>query len=237
MPRRPYATPEQLAVWTGQAAPADAERLLARAGEDLDSALLTALYGVDDDGNPTDPQIVAALSSATCAQVEYWIATGDDGTGAGGVWGSVSIGPVSLSARSRTSSATGDVELAPRRAGAALCWAHSGPGDRVVSRVPLFLLRHRVSVEPYLGDSAYGKRYGPAVAQVPALVAETVRQVRAPDGRVVTSTAQVIADPGLACPVGSRLTLPGGRTTTAIAVAHHTAPGLAVPACTEVSCE
>ncbi|MEV0438947.1 hypothetical protein AB0I84_09515 [Streptomyces spectabilis] len=103
--------------------------------------------------------------------------------------------------------------------------------------MPRFLLRHRVVVEPYLGDSAYGKRYGPARADVPALVAETVRQVRAPDGRQVTSTAQVIAEPGLVCPVGSRLTLPTGRTTTALSVDHHTAPGLPVPACTEVMCE
>ncbi|MFD9863473.1 head-tail connector protein [Streptomyces alboflavus] len=114
MARRPYATPEQLAAWLGAPAPADAVRLLARAGEDLDSALLTALYGVDDDGNPTDPRIAGALSDASCAQVEYWIASGDDGTGAGGVWDSVSIGPVSLSGRSRTSSATAGVELAPR---------------------------------------------------------------------------------------------------------------------------
>ncbi|MFD9863472.1 hypothetical protein [Streptomyces alboflavus] len=106
-----------------------------------------------------------------------------------------------------------------------------------MNRVPRFLLRHRVSVEPYLGDSAYGKQYGPPVADVPALVAETVGQVRTPDGREVTSTAQVIADPGLVCPPGSRLTLPSGRTTTALSVAHHTAPGLPVPACTEVICE
>ncbi|MCT9090591.1 hypothetical protein N4G70_17260 [Streptomyces sp. ASQP_92] len=103
--------------------------------------------------------------------------------------------------------------------------------------VPSFLLRHRVTVEPYLGDSAYGPRYGDSVADVPALVAETVRMVRAPDGREVTSTAQVIAAPDLVCPAGSRLTLPDGRVTTALSVAHHTAPGLPVPACTEVSCE
>ncbi|MFD9789628.1 hypothetical protein ACFWXK_01630 [Streptomyces sp. NPDC059070] len=103
--------------------------------------------------------------------------------------------------------------------------------------VPAFLLRHRVTVEPYLGDSAYGPRYGAPVSGVPALVGETVRMVRAPDGREVTSTAQVITAPGLTCPPGSRLTLPGGRMTTAISVAHHTAPGLPVPACTEVSCE
>ncbi|MEV0444509.1 hypothetical protein AB0I84_29210 [Streptomyces spectabilis] len=163
------------------------------------------------------------------------LASGDDGTGAGGVWDSVSIGPVSLSGRSRTSSATGETELAPR-AVRVLRRTHPGPGDRVVS-VPRFLLRHRVVVEPHLGDSAYGKRFGPARSDVPALVAETVRQVRAPDGRQTTSTAQVIVEPGLVCPVGSRLTPPTGRTTTAISVAHHTARGLPIPACTEVMCE
>ncbi|MEV0438948.1 hypothetical protein AB0I84_09510 [Streptomyces spectabilis] len=114
MTRRPYATPEQLTAWLGTPAPADAVRLLARAGDDIDSALLTAVYRVDDDGNPTDPLITAALADASCAHVEYWLASGEDGTGAGGVWDSVSIGPVSLSGRSRTSSATGEAELAPR---------------------------------------------------------------------------------------------------------------------------
>ncbi|MER7145985.1 hypothetical protein [Streptomyces xanthochromogenes] len=103
--------------------------------------------------------------------------------------------------------------------------------------VPDFLLRHRVRIEPYLGESAYGPRYGDPIEDIPALVAEAVRMVRAPDGREVTSTAQVITAPGLTCPPGSRLTLPGGRVTTALTVAHHTAPGLPVPACMEVSCE
>ncbi|MEU2393976.1 hypothetical protein [Streptomyces sp. NPDC007369] len=114
MARQPYATPEALAAWTGRPAPPDAERLLARAGEDIDSALLTAVYAVDEDGDPLDAEIRAALSSATCAQVEYQIATGDDGTGAGGQWDSVSIGPVSLSGRSTRTPATTGVDLAPR---------------------------------------------------------------------------------------------------------------------------
>ncbi|MER7464051.1 hypothetical protein [Streptomyces sp. NPDC097981] len=113
MARQPYATPEQLAAWTGQPAPADAERLLARAGEDIDSALLTAIYPVDEDGDPLDPEVRAALANATCAQVEHQLASGDDGTGAGGQWDSVSIGPVSLSGRSSRTAAAG-VELAPR---------------------------------------------------------------------------------------------------------------------------
>ncbi|MFJ6074651.1 hypothetical protein ACIQFU_28125 [Streptomyces sp. NPDC093065] len=104
--------------------------------------------------------------------------------------------------------------------------------------VPRYLLRHRITVEPYLGDSAYGPTYGPAVEDVPALVSAAVRQVRrATDGREVVSTTQVITEPGLDSPPGSRITLPDGRTTTAITTAEHTAPGLPVPACTEVSCE
>ncbi|MFF2922730.1 hypothetical protein ACFVTP_10055 [Streptomyces celluloflavus] len=116
MAARIYATPEQLAAWTGQTAPDDAERLLARASEDIDSALLTAVYAVDEDGDPTDPKIAAALGDATCAQVEYWLATGDDGTGAAGHWDAVSIGPVSLSGRSSAPPAASGVELAPRAA-------------------------------------------------------------------------------------------------------------------------
>ena len=104
-------------------------------------------------------------------------------------------------------------------------------------RVPAVLLRHRVAIEPYAGESAYGPVYGPAVPEVPALVDERPRMVRAADGRQLVASATVITAPDVECPAGSRLTLPSGRTTTALAVAHHTAPGLPVPACLEVSCE
>jgi hypothetical protein len=109
-----YATAEELAAYTGQPAPADAARLLARASEDVEDALLTAIYDTDDAGAPTDPAIIAALSEATCAQIEYQQATGDDGTGAAGRWDSVSIGPVSLSGRQDTPRGAGEVDLAPR---------------------------------------------------------------------------------------------------------------------------
>ncbi|MFE7017560.1 hypothetical protein ACFVAQ_45075 [Streptomyces sp. NPDC057651] len=109
-----YATAAQLAAWMGQAAPADADRLLTRASEDIDDALLTALYRVDDEGKPTDPDIVEALADATCAQVEYQQASGDDGTGAAGRWDSVSIGPVSMSGRSDTAHGPAGLDLAPR---------------------------------------------------------------------------------------------------------------------------
>ncbi|MFG2650960.1 hypothetical protein [Streptomyces sp. NPDC048436] len=111
---RVYATPEQLTAWTGAPAPADAERLLARASEDVDDALHTALYATDDAGMPTDPALAAALGEAVCAQVEYRLATGDDGTGAAGRWDSVSIGPVALSGRKDGPQAGDDVDLGPR---------------------------------------------------------------------------------------------------------------------------
>ncbi|MCX5607040.1 hypothetical protein OHB39_05515 [Streptomyces sp. NBC_00047] len=106
----------------------------------------------------------------------------------------------------------------------------------MVTRVPPSLLRHRIGVEPYLGDGAYGPAYGLLVVH-PALVSHTVRMIRAADGRAFTSTAQIIAAPGLDCPPGSRVTLPDGRITTALVSTGHTAPGLPVPACSEVMTE
>lgn len=103
--------------------------------------------------------------------------------------------------------------------------------------VPRWLLRHRITIEPYTGDSAYGETYGPPVTDVRALVSETVRTVRNKAGREVTSTAQFIAEPGLDCPAGSLVTLPSGRITTVLHLAPHTAPGLPVPQNEEVSCE
>ncbi|UUN29430.1 hypothetical protein [Streptomyces sp. FIT100] len=111
---RVYATPEQLAAYTGAPAPEGVERLLARASEDVDAALLTACYAVDDDGDPTEQPVVEALRDATCAQIEWQLATGDDGTGAAGAWDSVSIGPVSLSGRKSGPPAASGVDLAPR---------------------------------------------------------------------------------------------------------------------------
>ncbi|MFI8817460.1 MULTISPECIES: hypothetical protein [unclassified Streptomyces] len=65
----------------------------------MDDALLTAIYDTDTDGMPTDPDVAAALSAATCAQVEYVAEQGGDDTGAAGQWDSVSIGPVAMSGR------------------------------------------------------------------------------------------------------------------------------------------
>ncbi|WP_283959152.1 hypothetical protein [Streptomyces sp. 35G-GA-8] len=43
------------------------------------------MYAVDEDDDPTNPDVRAAFRDATCAQVEYQLAA-DDGTGASGQW-------------------------------------------------------------------------------------------------------------------------------------------------------
>lgn len=92
----PHATAADYLSYTGVAGPSDIDRLLLRATELVDQAAKTAVYDVDDSGNATDTAIAAALRDATCAQVSYWVLTGDE-QGAAYRWGSVSIGSVSLS--------------------------------------------------------------------------------------------------------------------------------------------
>ncbi|MER8042588.1 hypothetical protein [Streptomyces sp. NPDC094032] len=104
-------------------------------------------------------------------------------------------------------------------------------------RVPEWLLRHRITVEAYDGDSAYGPTYRPPV-EVRALVAAVGGTVRKQsDGVEVVANAQIIAGPDLDCPPESRITLPDGRIAVAARVNRHTAPGLPAPQSTEVICE
>lgn len=89
----------------------EATRLLARASRRIDSLLITALYDTDDQDLPTDVAAAAALRDATCAQVAWWLQTGDE-SGAQAQYQSVQIGSVSLT-RGYTSgaSATGTSQV------------------------------------------------------------------------------------------------------------------------------
>lgn len=115
---RTYATLSQLAVFLGDTPPDNAARLLITATRRVDLALIGAWYPVDDDSMPTDPDVAAALADAVCAQVAWWVETGDStGSGAGSEWGSVSIGKLSLSrggggSGSRSGSTTSGKRLA-----------------------------------------------------------------------------------------------------------------------------
>jgi hypothetical protein len=107
-----HATSEQLATYLGAAAPADASRLLARASELIDDALLTAEYAVDDAGAATDSTVLAALADATCAQVEFWVAGDEQDDILGPVQG-VSLGGLQLQ-YGAGQNRTAPLELAPR---------------------------------------------------------------------------------------------------------------------------
>jgi hypothetical protein len=106
-----YATVEQLTAYLGVAAPADADRLLDRASEIVTGLIRTAVYVTDDTGAATDAAVSDALARATCAQVEWWIETGDS-TGASSQYSQVSIGSVNLSRGSNG----GQTGPAPREA-------------------------------------------------------------------------------------------------------------------------
>lgn len=91
-----YATLADLATYTGAEStePGD-ERLLQRASELLDTALMSASYRVDSAGAPIDATVVDALKRACCAQVEWYKAT-DDEIGSGGQWQSTKVAPAAL---------------------------------------------------------------------------------------------------------------------------------------------
>jgi hypothetical protein len=96
----------------------EATRLLTRASERVDDALLTAVYAVDSAGMPTDASVIEALKNATCAEVIDMIRNGsDDGDDEMSRWDSVSIGSVKLSGR-RAAAPTGfGAELSDEAAG------------------------------------------------------------------------------------------------------------------------
>ena len=109
--QRVYATTEDLANWLRAAPPAGSRRALAEASRDVDQMLLTAVYDVDDDGLPTDADVIAAMRDATCAQAEYARALGDPtGVGAGRIT-QAQIGSVSF----QRSAASGPAGSAPSR--------------------------------------------------------------------------------------------------------------------------
>ena len=97
-----------------------------------------------------------------------------------------------------------------------------------MSQIPGFLLRHMVSVEPFLGNSSNGPLYGAAV-DVRCFVLEKTRMVRAPSGEEVTSSTTVYARLETVCPAKSRVTLPSGRKSTVIDAVRQDSGGLPTP--------
>ncbi|MBW5420272.1 hypothetical protein GKQ77_01635 [Streptomyces sp. BG9H] len=115
---RVYATTAELEAFTGQPAPANVARLLARASRLVSAATKAALYDTDPAGYPTDTDIRAAFRDATCAQVGEWAkrdAAGSDESDdvVSGPWTSVSAGGLSFSRQSAPTATAEDTELVP----------------------------------------------------------------------------------------------------------------------------
>ncbi len=103
----------------------------------------------------------------------------------------------------------------------------------MLTTLPKFMLGHTVTVEPYLGRTSVGPRYGPA-SPVRCFVDEQTRTVRDPTGREVVSSSTFYARPGIDCPQDSRVTLPSGRKTTVIARLDRDGGGMPTPDHVEV---
>jgi head-tail adaptor len=105
-----------------------------------------------------------------------------------------------------------------------------------MGRLPGFLLRHRVTVAPYLG--VWGL-YSAPVPDLPCLVQERIASAAGQAGvsRLLMFTVVAPLTWQIRPVEGSLLTLPDGRTSFISAVATHTAPGLPVPEHYEIAVE
>lgn len=75
---RIYATPADLAEWSGKDAPENAAGLLRYASHLVEQATFTAFYQVKPDGTPWYGPVADAFRDATTAQAAYWAANGLD---------------------------------------------------------------------------------------------------------------------------------------------------------------
>lgn len=112
-----YATLGDLQSYLGAPPEAGDDRLLARASETIDAALIASIYPVDSLGAPTAAIDIEALMRACCAQVESWKATGDE-RGDGDQWQEMQLGPAKLvrtpKGSTMTTTGVGVARLAPR---------------------------------------------------------------------------------------------------------------------------
>lgn len=106
------STEYQNSPYGSSPAPANISQLLAQASRAVDTLIVAAVYTVDNDQLPTDPDILAATRDATIAQARYSNARGD-GEGTGETWSSVGIGSATLT-RGSGSSAANTGGLSPR---------------------------------------------------------------------------------------------------------------------------
>lgn len=116
---RVYATAAEYEAFTGTVAPANVDRLLARASRLVSAATKAAIYDTDLAGYPSDTDIRAAFREATSVQVAEWAkrdaaAAGDEGSDpAASPWTSVSAGGLAFSRQSAPAATAEDSQLTP----------------------------------------------------------------------------------------------------------------------------
>jgi hypothetical protein len=93
---RLYADADAYAAEFPGTAPANLDKLLRNASRAVDVLLVGVLYDTDVDGMPTDDDVAAAMSEATCAIAAEAAALGTLDAGSTQTYESVSIGNVSL---------------------------------------------------------------------------------------------------------------------------------------------
>jgi hypothetical protein len=111
-----FATAAEYESYTGQPAPANAARLLARASRLISQETKAALYDVDASGYPSDPDVRRAFRDATSAQVSVWAdrdaaAAGTSDDLASTPWTSVKAGELSFSRPSAPEATSDDTKL------------------------------------------------------------------------------------------------------------------------------
>ncbi|HEX3781707.1 MAG TPA: hypothetical protein VHX38_18750 [Pseudonocardiaceae bacterium] len=109
-----YATALQYQTQTGDTftPTATVAQWLRLASQDIDVALVGAVYSVDADGMPTDPGLIDTLVRATCMQAQYLVANNDP-TGVKREYVSTNVGGVSVT-RAASMQAPALPPLAPR---------------------------------------------------------------------------------------------------------------------------
>jgi hypothetical protein len=100
-----YASVAQYQTWSGDLAtpPGRVQVMLQRASEDLDMALVAAVYPVNANGMPTDPMVIDLFMRACSAQCQFLLADNDP-AGIKRQYSSTSMGGVS---QTRIASMTG----------------------------------------------------------------------------------------------------------------------------------
>lgn len=105
--------------------------------------------------------------------------------------------------------------------------------------IPVALLQHTISVEPYLGQAGDGSELFGAATAVKCFVDEKIRRVRTAStenstGDEVLSEATAYAHLSTVAPAGSRVTLPTGRISYVLQALRRDGGALPVPSHLEI---